>query len=32
MIALRGRWDDRMAQRAGQTKAGVVVLAIAAVV
>jgi hypothetical protein len=32
MIALLGRWYDRLAQRAGQTVAGVVVLALALVV
>jgi hypothetical protein len=32
MIALLGRWYDRLAQRVGQTMAGAAVLAVAAVV
>jgi hypothetical protein len=32
MIALLGRWYDRLAQRVGQTMAGVVVLALALLV
>jgi hypothetical protein len=32
MIALLGRWYDRLAQRVGQTTAGALVLAVGAVV
>jgi hypothetical protein len=32
MIAILGRWYDRLAQRVGQTMAGVVVLALALIV
>jgi hypothetical protein len=32
MIALLGRWYDRVAQRVGQTMAGAVVLGVAAAV
>jgi hypothetical protein len=32
MIALLGRWYDRLAERVGQTAAGAVVLAVACVV
>jgi hypothetical protein len=32
MIALLGRWYDRLAQRVGPTMAGAVVLAVAAVI
>jgi hypothetical protein len=31
MVALLGRWFDRLAQRVGLTTAGVIVLAVAAV-
>ena len=32
MIALLGRWYNRLAQRAGQTTAGALILAVGAVV
>jgi hypothetical protein len=32
VIALLGRWNDRLAQRVGQTMAGAIVLALALVV